>query len=135
MKATKWKLTWLPEIVDLVPLQLWDFGPLITKKKPEEDDDIADLVSSQSVRCNGHMCCWLLVHESVDTACKTWLIQQAALGCAAQDSGRLGPVPTHGHTSASLRVVTNLVDPHLVRVRLPGNMRAGRPNCSSRPPW
>ena len=50
MKATKWKLTWLPEIVDLVPLQLWDFGPLITKKKPEEDDDIADLVNPQSVR-------------------------------------------------------------------------------------
>ena len=50
MKATKWKLTWLPDIADLVPLQLWDFGPLITKKKPEDDDDIADLVNPQSVR-------------------------------------------------------------------------------------
>ena len=49
VKATKWKLTWLPDIPDLVPLRLVDFGPLITKKKPEDNDDIADLVNPASV--------------------------------------------------------------------------------------
>lgn len=86
MKATKWKLTWLPEIVDLVPLQLWDFGPLITKKKPEEDDDIADLVNPQSVR--GYF---------PGALSSAWL---RCIWLPAQDCCRLGPVPTCEHRSA-----------------------------------
>ncbi len=50
VKTTRWKLTWLPSIPDLVPLQLVDFDHLITKKKPEEGDAIADLVNPRSVR-------------------------------------------------------------------------------------
>ena len=34
---------------DLVPLTCVDFGHLITKKKPEEDDKIEDLVNPNSV--------------------------------------------------------------------------------------
>ena len=95
VKATKWKLTWLPDIVDLVPLQLWDFGPLITKKKPEEDDDIADLVNPQSVRCKGHNCCWLVARKPVSTVCKRGLMQGV---CSRQC---LVALPrTHGHISA-----------------------------------
>jgi len=33
VKATKLKLTWLPDVPELVPLTLCDFGYLITKKK------------------------------------------------------------------------------------------------------
>jgi glutamyl-tRNA synthetase len=33
VKATKLKLTWLPDVPELVPLKLCDFGYLITKKK------------------------------------------------------------------------------------------------------
>lgn len=39
VKSTKWKLTWLPESDELVPLRLMDFDYLITKKKIEEEDD------------------------------------------------------------------------------------------------
>lgn len=49
MKATKWKLTWLPDIPDLVPLQLVDFGYLITKKRIEEEDVFEDFVNPESV--------------------------------------------------------------------------------------
>lgn len=49
VKRTKLKLTWLPDSGDLVPLQLVDFDHLISKKKLEEGDDIADFVSPVSV--------------------------------------------------------------------------------------
>lgn len=49
VKATKLKLTWLADIPSLVPLTLVDFGPLITKKKPEEDDEIENLFNEHSV--------------------------------------------------------------------------------------
>lgn len=120
MKATKWKLTWLPEIVDLVPLQLWDFGPLITKKKPEDDDDIADLVNPQSVR--GYF------QGALSSA---WL--RCTSGCLLRTVAALGQSPV---------VSTDLPAegcgkscPHLVHVRLPGRMLVGRPNCCSRPLW
>ena len=45
VKKTKLKLTWLADISDLVPLCLVDFDHLITKKKLEEGDDIADFVT------------------------------------------------------------------------------------------
>ena len=50
VKATKLKLTWLPVTETLTPLRLFDFDHLITKKKPEEDDKIEDLVNPHSVR-------------------------------------------------------------------------------------
>ena len=50
VKRTKLKLTWLADISDLVPLRLVDFDHLITKKKLEEGDDIADFVTPVSVR-------------------------------------------------------------------------------------
>jgi glutamyl-tRNA synthetase len=46
VKSTKLKLTWLPNISDLVPLTLFDFDYLITKKKVEDDDSLADLVNA-----------------------------------------------------------------------------------------
>lgn len=50
VKATKLKLTWLPDTSDLVPLTLMDFDHLITKKKIEDEDNIEDLVNPNSVR-------------------------------------------------------------------------------------
>ena len=49
VKATRLKLTWLPDIPDLVPLRLVDFDHLITKRKMEEEDRIEDLVTPNSV--------------------------------------------------------------------------------------
>ncbi|KAI3709090.1 hypothetical protein L2E82_38845 [Cichorium intybus] len=45
VKTTKLKLTWLPEINELVPLTLVEFGYLITKKKLDEDEDFVDVVN------------------------------------------------------------------------------------------
>ncbi|KAG9132007.1 hypothetical protein Leryth_017206 [Lithospermum erythrorhizon] len=45
VKATKLKLTWLPDTNELVPLSLVDFDYLITKKKLEEDEDFVDVVN------------------------------------------------------------------------------------------
>ncbi len=50
VKTTKLKLTWLPDISTLTPLRLVELDHLITKKKPEEDDKIEDLVNPNSVR-------------------------------------------------------------------------------------
>jgi hypothetical protein len=50
VKATKLKLTWLPNIEDLVPLTLVDFGQLLLKKKLEEDDVFENFVNENSVR-------------------------------------------------------------------------------------
>eukprot|EP00873_Tetraselmis_striata_P014875 jgi/Tetstr1/435139/TSEL_024106.t1 len=47
-KKTKLKLTWLADIPDLVDLQLQDFGYLITKPKPEEEDNFEDLVNPET---------------------------------------------------------------------------------------
>ncbi|XP_047325344.1 glutamate--tRNA ligase, cytoplasmic-like [Impatiens glandulifera] len=45
VKTTKLKLTWLPEIDDLVNLSLMDFDYLITKKKLEEGEDFLDVLN------------------------------------------------------------------------------------------
>ncbi|GBG78275.1 hypothetical protein CBR_g26306 [Chara braunii] len=45
VKTTKLKLTWLPQINDLVLLNLVDFDYLITKKKLEEDDDFLSVLN------------------------------------------------------------------------------------------
>jgi hypothetical protein len=50
VKATRLKLTWLPDTPDLVPLRLVDFDHLITKRKLEDDDSLADCVTPCSVR-------------------------------------------------------------------------------------
>eukprot|EP00192_Tetraselmis_astigmatica_P007072 CAMPEP_0117656620 /NCGR_PEP_ID=MMETSP0804-20121206/4900_1 /TAXON_ID=1074897 /ORGANISM="Tetraselmis astigmatica, Strain CCMP880" /LENGTH=718 /DNA_ID=CAMNT_0005463031 /DNA_START=7 /DNA_END=2163 /DNA_ORIENTATION=- len=44
-KKTKLKLTWLADMGELVDLQLLEFAQLITKAKPEEDDNLEDLVN------------------------------------------------------------------------------------------
>ena len=51
VKSTKWKLHWLPNIAELVPLRLVDFDHLITKKKLEEGDALEDFVNKNSVCC------------------------------------------------------------------------------------
>ncbi|KAL3146233.1 hypothetical protein ABBQ32_002935 [Trebouxia sp. C0010 RCD-2024] len=48
VKSTKWKLHWLPNIAELVPLRLVDFDHLITKKKLEEGDALEDFVNKKS---------------------------------------------------------------------------------------
>lgn len=50
VKATKWKLTWLPALDEgqLVDLCLVDFGPLLTKRKLEEEDVFEDHVNDHS---------------------------------------------------------------------------------------
>jgi len=61
VKTTKWKLHWLPNISELVPLRLVDFDHLITKKKLEEGDAIEDYVNKNSVRriCTCKVLFWL----------------------------------------------------------------------------
>ncbi|KAL9239658.1 hypothetical protein vseg_013960 [Gypsophila vaccaria] len=45
VKTTKLKLTWLPEIDELVQVQLMEFDYLISKKKVEEDEDFLDVLN------------------------------------------------------------------------------------------
>jgi glutamyl-tRNA synthetase len=47
-KKTKKKITWLPSDSPLVDVTLLDYDYLITKKKLEEDDDVADFVTPQT---------------------------------------------------------------------------------------
>jgi glutamyl-tRNA synthetase len=49
-KKTKWKLHWLADIDQLVPLQLEYFGHLLTKKALEEEDSLEDFVNTESKR-------------------------------------------------------------------------------------
>lgn len=44
-KKTKWKLTWLAQLDELIPLSLVDFDHLITKKKLEEGDEFESFVN------------------------------------------------------------------------------------------
>eukprot|EP01023_Acetabularia_acetabulum_P033730 TRINITY_DN31591_c0_g1_i3.p1 TRINITY_DN31591_c0_g1~~TRINITY_DN31591_c0_g1_i3.p1 ORF type:complete len:209 (-),score=31.98 TRINITY_DN31591_c0_g1_i3:109-735(-) len=48
VKSTKWKLTWLAQLEELVPLKLVEFGHLITKSKFEDDDNIEDFINENS---------------------------------------------------------------------------------------
>jgi len=48
VKNTKYKLTWLPQIADLVEITLVELGYLINKKKVEEDDVFEDIVNDNS---------------------------------------------------------------------------------------
>lgn len=50
VKSTKWKLHWLPNLQELVPLKLVDFDHLITKRKLEDTDALEDFVNPCSVR-------------------------------------------------------------------------------------
>jgi glutamyl-tRNA synthetase len=45
IKSTKLKLTWLANWNELVPVIMKDFDYLITKKKPEDADEFADIVN------------------------------------------------------------------------------------------
>ncbi|GKA57308.1 glutamate--tRNA ligase, cytoplasmic [Tanacetum coccineum] len=45
VKAAQLKLTWLPEINELTPLTLVEFGYLITRKKLDEDEDFGDVLN------------------------------------------------------------------------------------------
>lgn len=48
VKKTKWKLTWLAQSDEVVPLNLVDFDYLINKRKVEEDDDFMTLVNEKT---------------------------------------------------------------------------------------
>ncbi|KAL3695636.1 hypothetical protein R1sor_009712 [Riccia sorocarpa] len=48
VKTTKLKLTWLPEIPDLVPLSLVELDYLITKKKLEEGEDFLSALNPRT---------------------------------------------------------------------------------------
>ncbi|PRQ55962.1 putative glutamate--tRNA ligase [Rosa chinensis] len=45
VKTTKLKLTWLPEIDELVKISSMEFDYLITKKKLEEGEDFVDVLN------------------------------------------------------------------------------------------
>ncbi|GAX82872.1 hypothetical protein CEUSTIGMA_g10298.t1 [Chlamydomonas eustigma] len=47
-KKTKWKLTWLAQVDELVELQLSDFDYLVTKRKLEDDDLFEDHVNNHT---------------------------------------------------------------------------------------
>lgn len=47
-KKTKKKITWLPANTPLIDVTLLDYDYLITKKKLEEGDDVADFVTPQT---------------------------------------------------------------------------------------
>ncbi|GJV75866.1 glutamate--tRNA ligase, cytoplasmic [Tanacetum coccineum] len=48
VKAAQLKLTWLPEINELTPLTLVEFGYLITRKKLDEDEDFVNVLNPNS---------------------------------------------------------------------------------------
>eukprot|EP00201_Polytomella_parva_P009213 CAMPEP_0175064070 /NCGR_PEP_ID=MMETSP0052_2-20121109/15117_1 /TAXON_ID=51329 ORGANISM="Polytomella parva, Strain SAG 63-3" /NCGR_SAMPLE_ID=MMETSP0052_2 /ASSEMBLY_ACC=CAM_ASM_000194 /LENGTH=719 /DNA_ID=CAMNT_0016330357 /DNA_START=184 /DNA_END=2343 /DNA_ORIENTATION=+ len=48
VKKTKWKLTWLADVQELVNLTLIDFDYIISKRKIEVDDDFKEFVNDQS---------------------------------------------------------------------------------------
>ena len=50
VKSTKYKLTWLADWPELVPIQVNEYGPLVTVKKIEEDTKIEDVVNKNSLR-------------------------------------------------------------------------------------
>ena len=50
VKTTKLKLTWLADTPELVPVQVKEFGMLVTVKKIEEDTKIEDVVNKNSLK-------------------------------------------------------------------------------------
>jgi hypothetical protein len=92
VKATKLKLTWLPDIPDLVPLRLVDFDHLITKKKIEDEDNIEDLVNPNSVGaqalslipCSAHFArggIWRAALACLSEPLELWLLHLADSQC------------------------------------------------------
>jgi len=49
VKKTKLKLTWLPDIPDLVPVRLAEFDFLITKPSLDEKDKFEDFINPNTV--------------------------------------------------------------------------------------
>lgn len=49
VKKTKLKLTWLADVPELIDLEVRFYGHLLTKKKIEEDDDVADIANKDSL--------------------------------------------------------------------------------------
>lgn len=48
--TTKWKLTWIPNVDDLVPVDIYVYSYLITKPKLEKTDDLMTYKNSEIVR-------------------------------------------------------------------------------------
>eukprot|EP00501_MAST-03F_sp_TOSAG23-6_P001313 GSMAST32.ASY1.ANO1.1361.1 assembled CDS len=46
-KLTKHKLTWVAKTDDLLPIEAFEFGHIVTKKKMEQGDDIMDFLTSK----------------------------------------------------------------------------------------
>jgi len=49
-ETTKWRLTWIPNVEDLVPVEIYKYGPIITKAKLEDNDNLDDFVNPHITR-------------------------------------------------------------------------------------
>ena len=98
-KKTKYKLTWLADVPDLVPLRLVDLGHLITKPKvrphlPAAIDVAASATASFSAerrccamqRCVQSIVCWLNAVPTLRSAMCTTMSQWCTLTLLAHTS-------------------------------------------------